>query len=280
MRFHVAAQAWLDTRVDLKPRTLASYRTIVHGPSSHVMQSFGNAQVSAIRREDVQAFVDSLRAPSLSTSTIRNNFYVMTQVLDELVVRRVIPFNPCANVRLPRVASAAQTEDERHNLSPGDVHRIAARMLEPYPLVVLLAAYIGLRAGEIAGLQVRDIDLDRLTIRVRRVVADLDGRLVYDEPKTERSRRTVALDPNLAEQLAGYLAAHRSAAAAWFGSHPGTRHPGDALPLFVGTATGRAYGEVRLDYSKVFCHKAWYKGYWRPALRAVGLPDSVRFHDL
>lgn len=278
--FQQAAREWLGTRADLKPRTAGSYRTILEGPNSRLMRKFGGAPVGNVRREDVQGFIDELRASKLSPSTIRNNYYVMTQVMSELVKRRCLPYNPCADVHLPRAATPQQTEDERYNLSPGDVHRICAALPAPYSLVVLIAAYVGLRAGEIAGLQLRDLDLDGLTLRVRRVVVDLDGVLAYDAPKTEKSRRAVTLDPHLARELADHVVAHKAAAAAWFGGHPGNRHPGDALPLFVGTATGRAYGEVRLDYSRLFCHKGWYKRYWRGALRQAGLPDSVRFHDL
>jgi integrase len=58
-----------------------------------------------------------------------------------------------------------------------------------------LAATTGMRRGELAGLTWRWVDLDaaRLSVEQQRV-ATIRGVLVGD-PKSERSRRTVALDP-------------------------------------------------------------------------------------
>lgn len=68
------------------------------------------------------------------------------------------------------------------------------------------AAYTGLRFGELAGLQRGDIDPLRGTLTVRRGVVEVAGRIDVGEPKTNASRRTIALSPWLAEDLAAHLA--------------------------------------------------------------------------
>jgi integrase len=127
---------------------------------------------------------------------------------------------------------------------------------------------------------VRDVDIRRKVLHVRRAVADIDGHLRYDTPKTRRSRRTVPMDSVLTLTMQTYLMVHRRIASEWFSAHE-VRDLADDLPVFVGTALGaRQKNEIRLDYSKNLRHGAWYGTHWHRALRAAGLPLSLRFHDL
>jgi integrase len=52
---------------------------------------------------------------------------------------------------------------------------------------------VGLREGEAFGLRWTDVDLDTGTLTVRHSLQRIDGALVFVEPKTPRSRRTIAL---------------------------------------------------------------------------------------
>jgi integrase len=65
----------------------------------------------------------------------------------------------------------------------------------------LLAATTGMRRGEVLGVRWRDIDLDARRLAVRQTVLSMNYRIVLGEPKTSRSRRLIALDPNTVEAL-------------------------------------------------------------------------------
>jgi hypothetical protein len=64
-----------------------------------------------------------------------------------------------------------------------------------------LALGIGQRQGEALGLSWDDIDLDSGTLSVRRALQRVAGQYHFVEPKTSRSRRTVALPPPLVAEL-------------------------------------------------------------------------------
>jgi len=66
----------------------------------------------------------------------------------------------------------------------------------------LLAAYTGLRRGEVLGLRWRDIDFDAGTLQVAQAVEIIGGKVELVEPKTERSRRVVKLPASLLPELA------------------------------------------------------------------------------
>jgi hypothetical protein len=66
-------------------------------------------------------------------------------------------------------------------------------------------AYTGLRWGEAVALRVRDVDLARRRLDVRRAFVDLGGQLVEGKPKTHQSR-TVPLPEALCDELHALVA--------------------------------------------------------------------------
>lgn len=66
---------------------------------------------------------------------------------------------------------------------------------------VLLTASTGLRRGEVLALYWADVDLDRATLRVAQVVEFVGTKISFKAPKTERSRRTIALPASVVTEL-------------------------------------------------------------------------------
>jgi integrase len=118
---------------------------------------------------------------------------------------------------------------------------------------VLVAAYAGLRWGELVGLRVKRVDQLHGRITVAEQVTEIDRHFSWGLPKTEAGRRTVTLPAVAAAALADHLAAY---------SQPGP----DGLVF-----TSAEGGLLR--------RSNFNRRVWRPATRAVGL-EGLRFHDL
>jgi integrase len=87
-----------------------------------------------------------------------------------------------------------------------DEVRVLAEAIEPhYRVLIYTAAYTGLRAGELAGLQRRDVDLLRGVVHVQRALKDVNGRLELGPTKTHADR-TVSLPTFLRKMLSDHLA--------------------------------------------------------------------------
>ena len=84
--------------------------------------------------------------------------------------------------------------------------------------MVLVAGCLGLREGEIVGLQWDDFDFDGLTVLVQRSV--VHGRV--DDVKTEYSRDVVPLDPALAGVLIAYRDRCHPTSEGWLFANPAT----------------------------------------------------------
>jgi len=66
----------------------------------------------------------------------------------------------------------------------------------------------GVRRGEALALRWSDVDLEAATAAIRRSVVPVDHHLVFGEPKTERGRRLIGLDPQLVLALREHWQRH------------------------------------------------------------------------
>ncbi len=99
--------------------------------------------------------------------------------------------------------------DIEHNgyvfLTAEQVESLATTIDQRYSTLIHLAAYTGLRAGEICALRVRRVDLVKGRITVAESVTELQGRgLHFSEPKTYE-RRSVTLPAFLVEKLTTHM---------------------------------------------------------------------------
>jgi len=118
-----------------------------------------------------------------------------------------------------------------------------------------VAATAGLRWGEVAGLRVQSLDIRGRKITVdEQVTSGIKGRVV-GPPKSEASRRTLAIAGWLADQLSAHLA-RRGLTAADRDAFVFARDDGQPLAL-----------------------ANWRRTVWQPACTRAGLP-SCQFHDL
>lgn len=86
---------------------------------------------------------------------------------------------------------------------------IAAAMPGRYRAAVLVAAWSGLRAGELFALRRRDVDRKAGSIRVERAQIEIPGQpITYGPPKTDAGRRVVHLPRSVADALAQHLREH------------------------------------------------------------------------
>jgi integrase len=135
------------------------------------------------------------------------------------------------------------------------VRKLADAIGSDYRAMIYVAAELGLRWGECAGLHVEDLDVLRRTVTVRRTLGEVNGRVVIGEPKTAAGRRTLAASEPLMAELAKHL------------SRQGVTASDGEASVFRAPAGGP------LRYS-LFRTRVW-----QPAVRLAGLTD-LTFHGL
>ncbi len=123
---------------------------------------------------------------------------VLSKALADAVRHELLVRNPVAMVSPPKVPTT-----EMQILTADQVQTVLAalRQTSIYPQIVVLLS-TGMRRGELAGLQWRDLDLDAGKLRIERTVekTKMHG-LRLKEPKTKRGRRAITLPASAVEVL-------------------------------------------------------------------------------
>jgi integrase len=240
---------WLETtaRARVRPATFVRYRELVE---LHTTPHIGRVPLGKLTFSHVEDLYATLERNEVGLWTRRAVGMLLTNALRAAVKRKLIPFNPAADVTKARAEYR-----EMKFLTDAESKRLleAARPHRLYALFAL-ALGSGMRQGEILGLQWGDIDFDKGTVSVVRSLSKVTGAFILKEPKSKHSRRTVTL-PKFALDA---LHAHRARMLA---------EGNISAPVFC-TSTGHFIYNTNLT-RKVF----------RPMLKRAGLP-AVRFHDL
>lgn len=191
-------------------RAKASYAKDLHTYwNIHVKPYWGNWQVAAISRSDIQEWVRWLqsgdekavppRKPK-SSSTVLHVADFLRGILQDAVRDRRIPANPCDGVELPR-----KRRRQRQYLTPEQLFRLADECKWRRNIVLTLGL-CGMRWGELVHLRVRDVDLDRHRLLIRGAAVNVNGEIVADDPKTYKPRSVMfpaVLDEAMREQCEG-----------------------------------------------------------------------------
>lgn len=136
-------------------------------------------------------------------TSISQSYRFLRMVMNVALREGLIARNPC---QIP--GAGAVRAVERPVATPAQVVALVEAITPRYRTAVLIAAWCGLRRGEIAGLRVADVDLTEHTITVRknRVEPLHEPKAAHDkDPKTEAGRRTIAVPPHVVPVLRLHL---------------------------------------------------------------------------
>lgn len=178
--------------------------------------------------------------------SIQQTYRFLRAVMNTAVRDGAIVKNPC------QIAGAGTDRaKERPVASPAEVVALVEAITPRYRAAVLLAAWCGLRRGEVLGLRREDVDLVAGMVMVRRNRVELlETAAAFDaDPKTDAGKRTVTVPPHVIPVLAEHMATWAGRDRAFVGR--------DGRPM-RGDAVRQAFDRAR---------------------RKAGMP-GFRFHDL
>lgn len=178
-------RSWLDVagRRSLKDSTWRTYDVALR---LHIEPAIGHIALGRLSAEHVDMM---LATSELEPKGQRNVLSFLGRVLDVAVKRGYVLRNAARLVEPPRLV-----RDEPDALTPDEAKRILTAVRgDRLEALWVLALATGLRQAELLGLRWVDVDLRGGVLRVAYALAFVDGRYVLEEPKTSRSRRSVAL---------------------------------------------------------------------------------------
>jgi len=189
---------WLEgyVKTNCSQRTYDGYQSIIEG---HLIPALGSIQLKHLHPQAIQSYYGK-SCEKLSARTVHHQHRVLSQSLKYAVRQGYLGRNPAELVDPP-----SPRKKTMRTLTPFEVEVLFDRAADSYYYPVFYTAVSsGLRQAELLGLRWRDIDLDMLSISVSQVLYKRRGVCQFKEPKTEHSRRRVAMTPKLALFLREY----------------------------------------------------------------------------
>jgi len=235
---------WMATYVatNCTLRTAIGYRENIE---RYVLKSIGRTAVQNLSGSQIQAIYAELLERGLSHTTVLHVHRVLKEMLAHAVKWGVIAKNPADGATPPK--------REKKQMDMWDLPDIKRFLDESqgtrYGHIFEFAISTGMRRSEICGLKWNAVDLVSGRLEVVATLQQIRGHgLVTGAPKTERSRRNIALAPATVELLHGVHGAQILAKAA---AGPVWKEEGyvftqaDGSPVLPGTLTENFRSLVR-----------------------------------
>ncbi len=184
-----------------RPRTTERYEGDIR---NHLVPHIGHIQMTRLTPRDIQAMEAAMLKRGLSPKSVQNAHRVLSEALSHAVQWGLLYYNPCVAVKPPKL-----THKEIQIPDGETVQHLLARAKDtPYYPVFHFLAFTGARRGEACGLMWKDIDMERGTVSIGRAAVRIKGKgLMMLPPKTERSKRVIAIDTD----TIAVLRAHKGA---------------------------------------------------------------------
>jgi integrase len=193
------ARGWLRDHQRIGPRWR---ETCLRNLRLH-LAPLDDVPLSALTPATVRTWhAEAMRGTGGRTS-IAQSYRFMRAVMNAAMREGAVPKNPC---QIPGAGS--DRARERTVASLGQVAALVEAITPRYRAAVLLAAWCGLRRGEVLALHRVDVDLDAGTVTVRRNRVELlETPSAFDgPPKTDAGSRTVNVPPHVLPVLVEHMA--------------------------------------------------------------------------
>ena len=184
---------------NLAPRTAEGYQYIVR---SHLIPSLGQVPLTQLKPEHLQRlYSEKLSAGrfdgkgGLSKRSVQYIHVTLHKALKNAVKLGMIGRNPADAVEPPR-----PQHHEMQTMNESDIY-IFLKLAKstPYYALFYLALFTGMRRSELLALRWCDVDLLLCQLSVTRTIHQLhDGDIIFQQTKTDKSRRMVSLSPSTA----------------------------------------------------------------------------------
>jgi integrase len=177
------ADEWITHR-DVKPRTREGYRALL---ANHIERTLGDTPVGELTAPAVRAWYAGLATGPTAKA---HAYQLLHAIAATAATDGLLAANPCT---IKRAMSTARRR-EPVILTPAEVAALADAIRPTrYRVLVLIAAWLGLRWGELIELRRKDIGAGAVTITVARGVTHREGCHI-STPKSGRGRSVVVPD--------------------------------------------------------------------------------------
>mgnify|MGYP003700002787 CR=1 FL=1 len=259
---------WVENfiKVMRKENTYVLYKKMV---SMYISPLIGSVQLKDLQPYHIDYMINELAKVNLSNTTRQLIYRVLHSALERAVKLRIIKENPCRYVDGPKkdkfIANVLTEEEYYKILGLLDINTYNDYL---FYLILQTELELGLRKGELLGLEWRDIDFHENLVIIRNNMVVIDGRIAVNTTKTEESMRTLYISDELKELLKNHKK-RQIENRLKYGEH-----------YQKNIIDGIEYDFVFTQENGKHIHPIWLNKKLRNLIKQAGINKRIRFHDL
>lgn len=212
----------------------------------YVRPMLGDRRLGSLTPFDIRTMVEGIHSQKGSPYPAETSLRLVRSILQVAVQDGLLARSVAADVDAPK-----RIQGNRRYLSDDEIEALVAEVPDEWKAFALIAAYGGLRFGEICGLRVDHVNFLRRNVRVEQAIVEVRGKHHFGPPKSGAGR-VVSLPTFVVESISEHV-------RLW--------PPGKDGLIFT-ESTGEPVWRSNFR-----------KRVWLPALRRSGI-GKLRFHDL
>ncbi|MBB6215633.1 integrase [Anaerosolibacter carboniphilus] len=191
-------EKWLElNKESLAPSTFLGYKMYVE---VHFNPYFGQLKLSQINEIHIKEYMNA-KLKELSSTTVRKHMLILRRILEDALKHK----SPCKDIKIPN------KDDYKPTVLSEDDFKAIHDSVKDDPVmglrdegVILLAAWCGLRRGEIFALKWDDIDWKKFTLRIDESRSISEEGYIDKKPKSKNGLRTIVVPEYLIRVLELY----------------------------------------------------------------------------
>lgn len=195
---------WQLYREDMKERLRENtVRTKDYIVELKVLPYFGTKKIVDITAADIRQWQNSLMKQGYSQTYLKTINNQLSAIFNYAVRYYDLPRNPCAQAGSMGKGKAEEMKFWTQEEFESFIEFVKDKPLSYYAFLTLY--WTGIRLGELLALSLSDFDAEAKTLSITKSYQRINGRDVITEPKTAKSKRTIALPDFLVTELEEYV---------------------------------------------------------------------------
>jgi len=189
---------WIEaSKASWRPATLAHHEGIIR---LHINPFLGGFLLRRLQSTTIEGFYRRLQVEGRSARMVQMVGTLLYSAMKRAKKHKLITSNPADDADRPRATKReSKVLDAEQALAFLDAAK-ADRLEALY----VLALGVGMRQGELLGLQWHDLDLKAGTLSVERQLCEVAGKLFLAPPKTKKGQRQIELPAFVVAALKGH----------------------------------------------------------------------------
>ncbi|MTI49433.1 MAG: site-specific integrase [Firmicutes bacterium] len=259
---------WLENFIkeNRKINTYNRYKGLL---KNYIYPAIGNIKLKDLKPIQIDTMINEVRQSNISNSTLQHIYGTLNSGLNRAVKLRVLNDNPCKYVDRPKrekFTANVLTVEEFYKML--DLLNIDSYNDYIFSIALQIVLELGLRRGELSGLEWKNIDFENNTITIANNLIYSNGKTYLDTPKTEESKRTIYISNELKQLLRSHKkiqSEHRLKYGPYY---------------IINNYNNQKYDFIMTWESGKHVHPLYYTQRFRRLLKRLGIERSIRFHDL